>query len=262
MSAKCNSQNCNRKPDPSNNQNLCILCFDWYQKCQDQPQAFQQPQNLENYQELFNIYNNLANGVPVDNNLVMRALLGSMMNLMNQNGQITGFSEEISTLNTNVKDLENELSESKLKLIRLEYDFKEFEKKEEFSTKDSIVIRNIPVPQDGDDRRVVTEALSLLNIDDFVPEDDVKKVLRKGNKDEKLGSIFVKLSDEDFKVKIMKKKKELVNHEDADLRKIKIMNYKTQEHIIFENDLRNVLSIMPNGDQYKLNGNMRLVSKW
>ena len=117
----------------------------------------------------------------------MRALLGSMMNLMNQNGQITGFSEEISTLNTNVKDLENELSESKLKLIRLEYDFKEFEKKEEFSTKDSIVIRNIPVPQDGDDRRVVTEALSLLNIDDFVPEDDVKKVLRKGNKDEKLG---------------------------------------------------------------------------
>jgi hypothetical protein len=119
MSAKCNSQNCNRKPDPSNNQNLCILCFDWYQKCQDLPQAFQQPQNLENYQELFNIYNNLANGVPVDNNLVMRALLGSMMNLMNQNGQITGFSEEISTLNTNVKDLENELSESKLKLVRL-----------------------------------------------------------------------------------------------------------------------------------------------
>ena len=176
MSAKCNSQNCNRKPDPSNNQNLCILCFDWYQKCQEQPQALPQPINLENYQELFNIYNNLANGVPVDNNLVMRAFLGSMMNLMNQNGQITGFSEEISTLTNNVKDIENELSESKLKLIRLEYDFKEFEKKEEFSTKDSIVIRNIPVPLDGDDHRVVTEALSQLNIDDFVPEDDVKKV--------------------------------------------------------------------------------------
>jgi hypothetical protein len=92
---------------------------------------------------------------------------------MKQNGQITGFSEEISTLTNNVKDLENELIESKLKLVRLEYDFKEFEQKEEFSTKDSIVIRNIPVPHDGDDRRFFTEALSLLNIDDFIPEDDV-----------------------------------------------------------------------------------------
>ena len=104
MSAKCNSQNCNRKPDPSNKQNLCILCFDWYQKCQEQPQAVQQPRNLENY----------------------------------QNGQITGFSEEISTLTNNVKDLDNELSESKLKLIRLEYDFKEFEKKEEFQQKTAL----------------------------------------------------------------------------------------------------------------------------
>jgi hypothetical protein len=59
----------------------------------------------------------------------------------------------------------------------------------------------------------------------------------------------------------MKKHKELANQKDADLKKIKIMNYKTQEHILFENALRNVLSIMPNGDQYELNGYMCLVSK-
>jgi hypothetical protein len=29
---------------------------------------------------------------------------------------------------------------------------------------------------------MITELLQKLNIDDFVPEDDVKKVLRKGNK--------------------------------------------------------------------------------
>ena len=144
MSAKCNPQICNRKPDLSNNQNLCILCFDWYLKCQE---PTQQPQNLANYQELSNIYNNLANGAPVDPNLVMRALLGSMMSLMNQNGQIIGFWEEITTLANNMKDLENELSESKHKLHKLEYDFSELEKREEFSTKDSIVIRNVPVPQ-------------------------------------------------------------------------------------------------------------------
>ena len=97
----------------SNNQNLCILCFDWYLKCQEQTQ---EPQNLANYQELSNIYNDLANGAPVDPNLVMRALLGSMMSLMNQNGQIIGSREEITTLANNMKDLENELSESKRKL--------------------------------------------------------------------------------------------------------------------------------------------------
>ena len=78
------------------------------------------------------------------------------------------------------------------------------------------MIRNVPVPQNGDDHRVGKEALSQLNIVDFVPEDDVKKVIRKGNKDKKLGSFFFKLSDENLKVKIMKSKKELANHEDAE----------------------------------------------
>jgi hypothetical protein len=258
MSAKCTSQNCNRKPESSNNQNLCILCFDWFQKCQDQNQASQQPQN---YQELSNIYNNLANGVPVDPNLVMRALLGSMTKLMNQNVQIVQVREEISTVTNDMKDLENELSDTKLKLYKLEYDFTELENREEFSTRDSIVIRNVPVPHDGDDLRVVKEALAQLNIEDFVPEEDIKKVVRKGNRNGKLGSILVKICDENFKVKIMKNKKELKNHTDEEIKKLKIMNFKTQEQILYENALRSVLSVMPNGDHYELNGTMHLVSR-
>ena len=58
---------------------------------------------------------------------------------------------------------------------------------DQWSANESIDIRIAPVPQDSDDNRVVKEALSLLNIDDFVPEDDVSKFLRNGNKDEKLG---------------------------------------------------------------------------
>ena len=123
------------------------------------------------------------------------------------------------------------------------------------------MIRNVPVPQDGDDLRIVTEVLAQLNIDNFLSEDDIKKVTRKGNRNGKFGSIFIKLADEDLKVKIMKSKKELANHEDEEMKKVKIMNYKMQEHILFENALRNILSIMPNGDQYELNGKMRLVPK-
>ena len=71
---------------------------------------------------------------------------------------------------------------------------------------------------------MVKEVLAQLNIEDFVQEDDIKKVTRKCNKNGRLGSIFVKLSDENFKVKIMKIKKELKNHGDEQLKKLKIMN--------------------------------------
>ena len=108
---------------------------------------------------------------------------------------------------------------------------------------------------------VVKETLAQLKIEEFVPDDDIKKVIRKGNKNGKLGSIFVKLSDENFKVKIMKAKKELKNHGDEQLKKLKIMNFKTQELILYENALRNVLSVIPNGNDYELNGKMLLVAR-
>ena len=57
------------------------------------------------------------------------------MNLRNQNGQIIGFREEITTLANNVKDLENELSESKHKIYKLEYDFSELEREKNFQQK-------------------------------------------------------------------------------------------------------------------------------
>ena len=93
----------------------------------------------------------------------MKALLGSMINLMNQNGQVLELREEVSTLKEQAKDLANELSEAKHKLFKLEYDFEELEKKDEFSTRDTIVIRNLPVPDDGDELKVVKEALTELH---------------------------------------------------------------------------------------------------
>ena len=57
------------------------------------------------------------------------------------------------------------------------------------------------------------------------------------------------------------KKNELKNHVDPENKKLKIMNFKLQEHILFENALRNVLSVMPDGKLYELNGNISLISK-
>ena len=57
-----------------------------------------------------------------------------MMSLMNQNVQVIKCREEISTVANDLKDLEIELGETKLKLLRLEYDFTELENREDFST--------------------------------------------------------------------------------------------------------------------------------
>ena len=260
MSAtKCNSLNCNRKSDAANTQNMCVLCFDWFQKCQDQSQLYQQ-QNAPNYQELVNIFNNLSNGIHVDQNVMMRALIGSMINVMNQNSQIIGLKDENVSLKASVKNLEEELDANKVKVSIIEYNLKSFEN-EEFLPTDSIVIRNLDVPADGDELCAVRNALAQINVEGFDPTDDILKVERKGNRNGKLGSIFVKIGDREKKKKLMKKKKELTNSSDPKLKELKIMNFKTQEQIIFENALRGVLAIVPDGSQYELNGNMRLVPK-
>ena len=261
MSAKCSSQNCNRKAETSNEQNMCVLCFDWYQKCQAQTKVYHQ-QNAAHYQELSSIYANLSSGVNVDQKTVMRALIGSMMNLMDQSNQISSLQEANKVLSENVKVIEDELDAAKLKLFHLEYNVKELEEKgNTFSPSDSIVIRNLPITQQGDEVSGVKKALSQLQIDDLDLDHDLAKVERKGQANGKLGSVFVKFSNEEAKKKLMKKKNELKNHVDPEIKKLKIMNFKLQEHILFENALRNVLSVMPDGNLYELNGNMRLISK-
>ena len=257
--AKCSSLNCNRKSDSSNTQNLCVLCIDWFQKCQDQSQLNQQ-QNAANYQELVNIFNSLSNGIHVDQNMMMRAIIGSMMNLMNQNSQIIGLKDEHDSLKTSVKNLGEELDKTKVKVSILEYNLNSLDN-EDFSPPDSIVIRNLDIPVDGDELFVVRDTLAKINIVGFDPAEDILKVERKGNRNGKLGSVFVKIADNETKKKIMKTKKELINSSDPKVKELKIVNFKSQEQIIFENALRGILAIVPAGRNYELNGNMRLVPK-
>ena len=121
MSSKCLSQNCNRKAETNNNQNLCILCFDWHLKCNEQAQTLQQSQSqhLASYQELSNIHQSLSNGVAVDQNRLMRALLGSMMDLMSRNGQVIELKEEIQSLSNSVKEVEKSSVKPSINFLRL-----------------------------------------------------------------------------------------------------------------------------------------------
>ena len=156
-------------------------------------------QNAAQYQELLNIHTNLSSGVNVDQKTMMRALIGSMMNLMDQSSQIVGLQEANKVLNENVKVLEDELGAANLKLFHLDYNLKELDRKcNIFSPSDSIVIRNLPQHSDVDEVSCVKEDLSKLQIEDFDLNEDLLRVERKGNANGKLGSVFVKISNEEL----------------------------------------------------------------
>ena len=190
---------------------------------------------------------------------------------MNQTTQVASLKEELNILESRQKELEDDVSENKVKIYSLEYDFKQLDEKtsealESFSTDDSLAIRNLPIPTDGDESEGIKKVLTAINVEEFDPEEHVLWVERKGNKGGNLGTVFVKVSDaamkkKIMKKKIMKKKKELKAHSDCQIKNVKIMNYKTQEQILFENALRNMLAIFPNGSSYELNGNIRLIAK-
>ena len=81
----------------------------------------------------------------------------------------------------------------------------------QFTSRDTIVIRNLELPVDGDEKKKVKEVLSHLELEEFDLEEDILTVERKGCSQGKLGSVCVKLVDTETKKHVMKKKKVLLD---------------------------------------------------
>ena len=76
--------------------------------------------------------------------------------------------EETKVLSETVKVLEEELGIIKLKLFHMEYYLNEFENKNtSFSPHDSIVIRNLTMPKDGDEHTAIKNLLGHLDAGRF-----------------------------------------------------------------------------------------------
>ena len=125
----------------------------------------------------------------------------------------------------------------------------------------SIVIQNLPLNPNGEaDMVSVIAVIQEINPEGVNAETDVVKVERKGykpaveNKTEKLGVVLVELRNTEVKAKIMKTKKVLANHHFANLRSLRINNMKTVDQINQERFNREVLRLVPGGDQFYLTG--------
>ena len=95
---------------------------------------------------------------------------------------------------------------------------------------------------------------------------DIKKAVRKGFKPEsrpgardgRLGTVLVEMSNTDVKGQIMKTKKVLDNHVNDVMKNLRIKNMKNQDQLNFEFSTRQILKMVPGGENWYLAGNGRL----
>ena len=71
--------------------------------------------------------------------------------------------------------------------------------KDNFTSQDTIAIKNLYIPVDGDEKKKVKYVLSHLKLEEVDIEEYIIFVKRKGSSQGRLGSVCVKLVDKDVK---------------------------------------------------------------
>ena len=108
---------------------------------------------------------------------------------------------------------------------------------------------------------LVVEVLSEVNAKGVTVYENIVRVKRVGQGGDKEGTILVEMKSEEAKIKIMKTKKCLMQHLNPTWRKLKIRNMKSNEQMNHENNLYQILSLIPSGNQFVLSGSGKLVKR-
>jgi hypothetical protein len=90
---------------------------------------------------------------------------------------------------------------------------------------------------------------------------DVIKAIRVGSKEEYLGTVKVELLNDETCASIMKQKKFLVRHQNPTMRNLYIKNLKSEDQMRMENFARDLLKMLPDGNNYFVAGNGHLRQK-
>ena len=120
----------------------------------------------------------------------------------------------------------------------------------------SLAIRGLPLPSSGSDdlalaRRVIA-AVSAPGVD---PDRDVVKAVRRGAKENNLGTVLVEITSKEKKGNIMKSKRVLESSENETLRKIIIKNALSDEQMKNNRAMNELLKMIPGGSNHFIAGN-------
>ena len=129
----------------------------------------------------------------------------------------------------------------------------------EFPIPLTIVMQNLPPSQAVNDETLAQKVIENIQIEG-VSGADVKRVLRKGFKLSngsqrgRPGTLMVELSSKEAKLKVLRAKKSLAQHQSEDMKMVRIDSMKTQDTLNQEHFNRTLLKMTPGGEQYYIAG--------
>jgi len=195
---------------------------------------------------LQNTYSQMVSGGPQSQNPQMLTdMYGMLLNVLSKQTENDHIKEEVRSNSDRIRELENKVG-----------------KAEEVSEKLGIGIRNLPMPASGKtELENVRAALYEVKAPGVDVARDVTKAIRVGSKEDYLGTVKVELLNDETRASIMKQKKFLINHQNPVMRNLYIKNLKSEDQMRMENFARDMLKMLPDGNNYFVAGNGHLRQK-
>ena len=174
----------------------------------------------------------------------------------------TQLSDTVTGLDTKVADINTELS-GRLKVVEDRVDDmlrnqpSAVSRDGPFEPDYTVIITQLPVQPSEDDLLTCTNQLIQVSLE--LPGIEVVKVERTQSRGGKPGVVKVLLSSVQDKVDILKSKRKLKESEAH--KRVYIHGSRTPAERILYNNMRAMLRELPNGQQYRISGNGKLVRK-
>ena len=190
-------------------------------------------------------------GNKIDEDDFKRAMFGMMANVLKtvnkQETELTEVKLDVKDHSDRLKSLEDKVGDRKDCAVPL-----------------SITMQNLPKVEHGDEA-AVKSVIKEINAEGINAETDVIKVVRKGYKpanatqSERLGTVLVELKSTEVKAKLMKAKSKLATNER--LKNVRISNMKTQSQVSQDFFNRQLLRMVPGGEDCYISGTGAILSK-
>jgi len=174
---------------------------------------------------------------------ILTDMFAMMLNVVSKQTENDDIKEEVKSNTSRIQDLEAKVGG-----------------KDEISEKLGLVVRNLPLPKTGtSELENVREALNEVKAPGVNVVRDVLKAYRVGAKDDYLGTVKVEMRNDECRAAIMKNKKFLANHHNNTMKNLYIKNLLTQEQMTIQNFSRDLLKMVPGGNDVFMaaNGHLR-----
>ena len=269
---KCNSDGCQRHSD-QNRDGLCGVCHRVIERIQQNRDARGQMLNDRRNMDVNNVVEGPAAAAsadlpPIDmakmSRLYRKVIAGEEVSSQDLMSSVFGMMIHMSVNMDQVNVIKADVQKNTDRIIALEA---KVGNTDEVATSLGLAIQNLPIPENGDNEvQNVRKALNEIHAPNVDVNRDITKAVRRGFKaetrpganDGKVGTVLVEVSNSDVKARIMKNKRNLDNHDNQVIKDLRIKNMKTKEELNYEFSTKQLLKMIPGGENWYVAGNGRL----